>query len=156
MRQVLIALWALVIGWTPCVADAQTADTAGSSQATESAAVRNAGKVAVLGFTKTQLQSVIYIRRDLVNPPEAFMTLGELLAQMFDRPRITKITRIESGKYKGFAWKIAGSAPSGLLFSIADGEALVTHVVQDGNAQRLQSTQDEYGASTLLQFLPFL
>lgn len=130
----------------------QATGRTGGNQTVENAAKRNATKIAALGFSKFELQSMIYTQNDLVNPYQKFITLEGLLGLLFDLPRLSKITVIATEKNKGFLLKLAGSPSGGFLFSFEDGDAFLSHVVNGDVATRLETTRDIHAASlTLLQ-----
>lgn len=115
--------------------------------------VKNAAKIASLGFSSAQLKSMIYIRRDLVNPYQEFMPLEQLLAKTFELDKVTKITAIESGKNKGVLLKSQGTPSFGFLFRFDDGEAFLSHAVDGDKATRLRSSDEEMGAGLMLLML---
>lgn len=124
------------------------------AEKTDAAAVKNASKVSQVGFSKAELRSMIYTRNDLINPLSDFVTLEGVLGALFELEKIKRITAVQSGKSKGFVIKVPGVQAVGFLFRFDDGEAFITHMVQDDEATRLTTKEAEYAASmSLLQLV---
>lgn len=134
----------------PQEAPAQTQNRTGGNQAVENAANKNAAKIAALGFSKTELQSMIYTKNDLVNPNKKFITMEGLLGLLFENQRISKVTTIESGKNKGFLLKVEGAPSAGFLFRFDGGDAFISHLVNGEEATRLKTNEEIYTASLAL------
>ncbi|WIM05057.1 MAG: hypothetical protein OHM77_10165 [Candidatus Nitricoxidivorans perseverans] len=113
----------------------------------DAAVLKNARKISEVGFSNSELKSRIYIGS------ENFITLEMVLGALFESESVKKITAVQSGKSKGFVMKARGGRAFGFLFKFDDGDALITHTVEDEDATRLKTTNEKLAAPMTLMML---
>ncbi|MFM0162820.1 lysozyme inhibitor LprI family protein [Paraburkholderia sediminicola] len=110
---------------------------------------RHAQQVASLGFSQAQLQSRIYLKEDLVNPYQKYVTLEQYLALMYELPNVTKVATINAGGRNGFSVKVSGQPSAGFLFRFEGGEAFLSDMVKGDEATHLETADDEFQAALI-------
>lgn len=95
------------------------------------ALLQNAEKIRGLGFTKSELTSMVFIQKDLMNQASADLNLEQILGLLIRSPLVTSIKMIAYRNTKGVMFKRRGAKPGGVLFNISDREAHISHVVDD-------------------------
>ena len=85
-------------------------------QAVKALLEKNSGRVARLGFTEAQLESIIYVSWNWGQDYNRYSTLEEYLALMYELPNFKSITRIDDGHYFGFKVKLSGQPYTGFVF----------------------------------------
>ncbi|MFM0453911.1 lysozyme inhibitor LprI family protein [Paraburkholderia nemoris] len=114
---------------------------------------RHAQQIASLGVSRNQLQSRIFLKEDLVNPYQKYLTLEQYIALMYELPNVTKVTAVKVGDRYGFSVKVTGQPSAGFLFRFEDGEAFVSDMVNGDEATHLETADDELQAALILMQL---
>lgn len=117
---------------------------------TDAAVLKNIDKIKDLGFSNSELKSMVYTRNDLINPLRKYVTLEGVLGALFESDKIKEITTIKLGKNKGFLIKVQGIKSSGFLFKFDGGDAFISHLVEGDDALPIVSIQEEYSSSLAL------
>lgn len=117
---------------------------------TDAAVLKNIEKIKDLGFSNSELKSMVYTRNDLINPLRKFVTLEGVLGALFESDKIKEITPIKLGKNKGFLIKAQGIKSTGFLFKFDGGDAFISHLVEGESALPMVSIQEEYSSSLAL------
>lgn len=109
----------------------------------EKAVVKNATKIAALGFSKKWLKAPVYLRTYAPDGSASqFVILENLLALLFENPRFSKITAIKSGKFEGVLMKVQGAQSTGILFKYDDDDLFPSHTVIGDRSTLLESASD--------------
>lgn len=98
---------------------------------------QHADEIASLGFDRETLDSILFLQRDTFNPPSEFVSFEQFLAALYENPKLSGVSAIESSDGAlGIRWKLKGLPAGGVLFYFEDGEAH-PHSYTDGD-QALQ------------------
>lgn len=105
----------------------------------------HAEQIESLGFDRETLESTLYLQRDTFNPPSRFVSFEAYLAALYENPKLSSVSSIESGDGAiGIRWKLKGLPAGGVLFHFEDGEAHPASYLDGDHALAIADKRESY------------